>query len=173
VERKAANPYSTLARAFGYPAPGLLAAMMDGWVRLQDGRVKAAYRACIDRLQSLSMGEWEELYTRTLDLNPPAAPYVGYQMWGESYQRGSFLARMSRELREAGVDSDGELPDHVAPVLIYLASTPEPLPELVEVLDPALERMHKGLQSVDPGNPYLSLLEAVRAQCEALKKEDA
>ena len=53
----------------------------------------------------LSLGEWEELHTRTLDLNPPAAPYVGYQIWGDSYQRGAFLAKMNRALVEAGVDS--------------------------------------------------------------------
>ena len=34
----------------------------------------------------LPLGASEELHARTLDLNPPAAPYVGYQTWGESYR---------------------------------------------------------------------------------------
>ena len=60
------------------------------------------FSADIDRLP---LGAWEELHTRTLDLNPPAAPYVGYQTWGESYQRGAFLAKMNRALAETGMDT--------------------------------------------------------------------
>ena len=137
MEPTASTVTRLLADAFCYPAPGRLEALQAGLAALppgrRQGRLSLPSSSSIGRL---SLGEWEELHTRTLDLNPPAAPYVGFQIWGESYQRGAFLSKMNRALAEAGVDPDGELPDHLIPVLRYLAATPDPLPELVEVLGP-------------------------------------
>jgi nitrate reductase molybdenum cofactor assembly chaperone NarJ/NarW len=165
--------YVTLADAFCYPAPGRLAALQGGQAALPTGAGKDTYAAFVKGVARLSLGEWEELHTRTLDLNPPAAPYVGYQTWGESYQRGAFLAKMSRALAEAGVDADGELPDHLAPTLRYLAAAPDPLPEMIEVLGAAVGRMLSALRKAEPENPYVSLLQAVQVLCQGLKKEDA
>jgi nitrate reductase delta subunit len=71
------------------------------------------------------------------------------------------------------VDLDGELPDHLVPTLRYLATVPDPLPEMVEVLGPAVGRMLAALRKPEPDNPYVSLLQAVQAQCQGLKKEAA
>ena len=98
------DAYMTLADAFCYPAPGRLDALKQGLAAMPRGAGKDAYAAFLNGIDRLPLGEWEELHTRTLDLNPPAAPYVGYQMWGESYQRGAFLAKMNRALTEAGVE---------------------------------------------------------------------
>lgn len=165
--------YMTLAEAYCYPAPGRLKTLQRGATALPTGESKDAYATFLKSIEALSLGGWEELHTRTLDLNPPAAPYVGYQMWGESYQRGEFLARMNRALAETGVDADGELPDHLTPILRYLAATAEPLPELSEVLGTALERMTTALRKAEPDNPYVDLLQATRAVCYHLKKEAA
>jgi nitrate reductase molybdenum cofactor assembly chaperone NarJ/NarW len=162
---------AALAEAFGYPAPGRLDVLMGGLTALPGGAGQKAYAAFVRGVGRLSLGEWEELHTRTLDLNPPAAPYVGYQTWGEGYPRGAFLARMSRELLLAGVDAGGELPDHLAPVLRYLARTPEPLPELVGLCGPAVQRMLSSLRRAEPGNPYVKLLEAVSTTCQGLQSK--
>jgi len=37
----------------------------------------------------------EELYTRTFDLQAVCSPYVGYQLFGDSYKRGIFMARLN------------------------------------------------------------------------------
>ncbi len=163
-----ANEYTLLAEAFCYPFPGQSAALEEGLDTLKAGSGKESLAAFVHEIGRLSLGDWEELYTRTLDLNPPAAPYVGYQAWGDSYRRGAFLSKMNGELAEAGIDSQGELPDHLIPVLRYLSQAPKPLPELVEVLDLALERMAAGLREVDSGNPYLNLLEAARSLAKGL-----
>ncbi len=160
----AEGAFDLLADAFEYPAPGRLAELERKLSAWPDGSAKTAYRAFLEKIQTLPLGEWEELHTRTLDLNPPAAPYVGYQTWGENYARGAFLSAMGRELQVAGVDTGGELPDHLAPILRYLGRTAELLPELVQVLGPALERMTAGLRRVEPDNPYLDLLAAARFQ---------
>ncbi len=170
-----ANQYTLLAMAFRYPAPGRLAELQEGLKGLPEEAedVKGALQVFLGKVGRLSLGEWEELHTRTLDLNPLAAPYVGFQTWGETYLRGVFLSRMAQALAENGIDPEGELPDHLAPVLRYLGQAPEPLPELVEVLGPAVQRMKAVLGRADPGNPYLDLLEAAQAACKELKKEAA
>lgn len=114
------------------------------------------------QVEDLSLGEWEELYTRTLDLTPTTAPYVGFAVYGESYQRGELLAALVRAFRELGLDPGSELPDHLANVLRYLARVEEPLPELAEILPRALSEMHKTLKTLDAKNPYLLVLEAVQ-----------
>jgi nitrate reductase molybdenum cofactor assembly chaperone NarJ/NarW len=173
METQTGNIFALLAEAFCYPAPGHLAALEKGLETLPAGIQKQSLAAFVGKIRGLSLGEWEELYTRTLDLNPPAAPYVGFQTWGESYQRGAFLSKMNRELMETGIDTQGELPDHLIPVLRYLGQAPEPLPELVEVLDPAIQRITAGLRKADSDNPYLDLLEAAQSLCSGLKKEPA
>lgn len=167
--------YAILADAFAYPDPGRLALMRRGRDAAPPGPVKDGYAGFIRQIERLSLGEWEELHTRTLDLSPAVAPYVGYQMWGDSYQRGAFMSNLNRALIDTGVDPTGELPDHLTPILRYLAAVDDPLPELVEVLGPALERMASALRGAEPNNPYVSLLGATQALCQGLnkKKEEA
>lgn len=173
MENQTGNVYTLLAEAFCYPAPGHLADLESGLENLPAGSQKQSLAAFVKKIRRLSLGAWEELYTRTLDLNPPAAPYIGFQTWGESYQRGAFLSKMNRALIEAGIDTQGELPDHLIPVLRYLGQAPDPLPELVEVLDPAIQRITAGLRKADSDNPYLDLLAAAQSLCSGLKKEPA
>lgn len=158
--------FSVLAKAFEYPSPGYLETLEQQVQSLDDDRVKRLLQAFLAKIGRLSLAEWEVLYTETLDLSPSVAPYVGFQTWGESYQRGEFMARLSQVYREAQVDQQGELPDHLLPVLKYLAVEAQPLPELLEVLEPALERMVATLHKREPGNPYLDWFEACR---EALR----
>lgn len=153
--------YGFLSEAFRYPAPGRFESLKADWQSLPDSEAKNASKEFLKQIQPLTIEEWEELYTRTLDLSPATAPYVGYQIWGESYQRGNFLAGMNRALQSEGLDAGGELPDHLVPVLRYLERASPPLPELLENLEPALRRMHGTLRKAEPDNPYLTLLEAV------------
>jgi nitrate reductase delta subunit len=156
------NPstYSILAESFRYPAPGRLEELERG-LESFSGDARKGFAAFLKGIQKLSLSEWEELYTPTWDLNPVAAPYVGYQTWGENYQRGNFMANLNRELLAAGIDCDGELPDHLIPVLRYLAAAPAPLPELLEIWPAAIERIAAALKKADSGNPYVRLLESI------------
>ena len=170
------NTFFLLAEAFRYPAPGRRAALEEGFKNLpasEPAIQKEAMQAFLDKTGCLSLGEWEELHTRTLDLNPPAAPYVGFQIWGENYQRGVFLSGLNQELAEKNIDLEGELADHLIPVLRYLGQVEQPMPKLIEVLVPAIQRMRAVLFNADPGNPYLDLLEAAQMACKQLKKEAA
>lgn len=173
METAAVTSWEIVAEALCYPAPGRLDRLEVGLAQLPAGAVKTALAAFLQKIRRLSPGEWEELHTRTLDLNPPAAPYVGFQTWGESYQRGTFLSKLNRALLEARVDPAGELPDHLIPVLRYLGRVPAPLSELTAVFEPAVQRMLNRLRKADPPNPYIALLEAVQALGRTLPKEAA
>lgn len=128
---------------------------------MPDSAVKRAFTAFIKHIQLLSLGEWEELHTHTLDLNPSVAPYIGFQIWGESYKRGHFMALLNRVFRENNINPCGELPDHLIPVLRYLGSTDQPVPELIEILTPAVQKMQSALRKKESNNAYTHLLEAV------------
>ena len=166
-----ANPYEVLAAAFCYPDTGHIEFLSEGAEFLPAGAVRKAFLSFLQRIGGLPLSDWEELHTRTLDLNPPAAPYLGFQTWGESYQRGAFLAKMSREVVEGEIDAEGELPDHLIPVLRYLAQAESPLPELVEIFEPSVKRMAASLRQSDPANPYLHLLDGLHSLAKSLPKE--
>ncbi len=155
---------AALADAFRYPAPDRLAELQQGAAELAEtADVGGPFAAFLDEVSRLTLAEWEELHTRTLDLSPPVALYVGHAIWGESYKRGEFMASLKRAEDAAGVDPDGELPDHLMPVLRYLDVAAEPLPELLEAIGPALQRMRRDLEKAEPENPYVRLLDAIRA----------
>lgn len=157
--------YRLLAEALRYPAPGRIEMLEAGLMEMPGDGVRRAFSAFVERIQGLSLGEWEELHTRTLDLNPPAAPYLGFQMWGESYKRGNFMAHLNYQIKEMEIDTDGELPDHLIPVLRYLEAASSrgatPSTELLEVLAPAVGKMRKVLRKSEPDNPYVYLFDAI------------
>lgn len=155
--------YELLAKAFTYPSPGLLEELEAGLAGA--GRVpgRDGLSAFVKQIARLSLSEWEELCTRTLDLSPAAAPYVGFQVWGESYQRGEFMSKLNRLMYELDIDPEGELPDHIAPVLRYLGAADQPLPDLLENFEAALDRMIGTLREKDRRNPYILLFEAALA----------
>ena len=114
--------------------------------------------------KNLSLGEMEELYTRTFDLAALCSLYVtGYIFGDENFDRGTVMAKLSDRFSELGYDTAGELPDHLA-VLLRFASwlDDEALNELVVfcLLEPVSE-MIKQLNKDD--NPYFYLLSAVHA----------
>ena len=153
--------YYSLSEAFRYPFPGRLGVVSGVLDQISDEAIRKPYAVFLRKVKTLSQGEWEELFTRTLDLSPLTAPYLGFQTWGESYPRGNFMALMNRAQREYHIDTDGELPDHLVPVLRYLDVASSPLPELMEILEPAVGKILKALQKVEAENPYVDLLEAV------------
>ena len=156
-----------LSEAWRYPYPGQLEGLQAAAAQLPDQPGKKSLSAFLEQLAGLTFGEREELYTRSFDLSPLMAPYVGFHLWGESYQRGNFMASLNRALQTANVDLGGELPDHLSPILRYLGEAALPLPDLTDALPRALQSMQRTLQKADPHHPYLGLLEAVQQACEA------
>lgn len=158
--------YDILAEALRYPAPGRWAQLDQLKEKMPQGPVKVSYEKFLGQVKDLNLGDWEELYTRTLDLNPPAAPYIGYQNWGDSYQRGSFLSMLNRAMEAHQIDTEGELPDHLIPVLRLMERLEDPFPELHEVMEISTARIRDGLAQAEPRNPYVLLIDAIVLACQ-------
>lgn len=80
----------------------------------------------VEYLDSTSLPQAREHYTRAFDLSPLAVPYLSVYLFGaENPQRGQFMAGFSGAYAEAGHNCGGELPDHLAVVLAYAAVAPE------------------------------------------------
>jgi len=113
-------------------------------------------------LAALSQDEREELYTATFDMRPACVPYVGIHLFGEeNFKRGVFMAALNARYAAAGFDARGELPDHVAVLLRFIAETGEAeRRELIQccLLGP-LDTM---IAALAVENPYRGLLETVR-----------
>lgn len=151
---------TTLALAYQYPRPGSTKALGERAKDLPKSKAKELLERFLKATSELKLAEWEELYTRTFDLTPLAPPYIGYAVYGEDYRRGRLMAELSAAYAQLGIETAGELPDHLIPVLNYLSVAKEPLPELLQLLEPALHQIIRTLRALEPKNPYLLLLEA-------------
>jgi len=155
--------FEVVALAFRYPSLDTAAQLSTAVDTLDAGVVARHMRSFVDEVMELELGEWEELHTSTLDLSPLFVPYVGHVEWGENYRRGAFMADMNAEMRNAGIDLAGELPDHIEPVLRYLAVVDDPLDDLVEALPGTVATMHETLRKQAPQNPYCHVMAATVA----------
>lgn len=135
---------------------------------LLTGRPAAALDAFVSRAEKAGPHELEEAYSSTFDLDPACAPYVGHHLAGETPKRGIFMARLADAYREDGFEGGartGELPDHVAVVLRYLAAVPSGSRRkalLEDGLLPALDKMLAALP--DPESAYHPVLAALREE---------
>lgn len=154
------NSFDAIALAFRYPAPGSIEEVREAWVGLPPSGVRRSLMKFLGDIEKLDLNGWEELHTRTLDLAPIFAPYVGYVIWGDSYQRGEFMAAIKVAQDDVGIDRHGELPDHLDPVARYLAAAREPDPRLVELFPKAIDKMKRTLKAAEKGNPYRHILRA-------------
>ncbi len=108
-----------------------------------------------------SVNELQELFIQTFDLNPVCALELGWQLFGENYDRGAFLVRMRQELRRYGIAESQELPDHVTHALLLLGrmEPPRAADFATACVLPALEKMLAALRGKQ--NPYENVLQAV------------
>jgi len=157
-----------VALGFRYPTPFQLDELREAVAASLRGVVRGHMDAFLADVETMELGEWEELHTDTLDLSPTFVPYIGHVAWGENYRRGEFMADLKRDMGRCGVDLLGELPDHIEPVLRYLATTDAPLPDLLGVIGKSVSTMRSTLVRADPHNPYRHLLSAMSGVVEDL-----
>jgi nitrate reductase assembly molybdenum cofactor insertion protein NarJ len=72
-------------------------------------------------------------------------------------------------MKKHQIDLDGELPDHLRPILQYISISSSPLPELIEVLEKAIKAMRDSLKKTEKDNPYLLLFDAIRTESKSLQ----
>lgn len=109
--------------------------------------------------QGHDLRELQELYTRAFDLTPEGTLDLGWHLFGETYQRGQFLAMMRHHLQLHGLEEGGNLPDHL-PNLLDLGMRLE-RQDAMDLVDdcilPALEKILPAMKE----SPYLHVLQAL------------
>lgn len=158
-----------LAELFKYPrrvhGPGLHE------LAREVGGESAAAGAALDRfaraVTGLSLEAQQELYVRTFEMNPLCSLEVGWQLYGEHYERGAFLVRMRQTLRALELAESPELPDHLTHVLEMVGRMPDTQRNafVTDLLEPAMVKMNGSLAETD--NPYRHLLQAICNLIEA------
>ncbi|MBI2862426.1 MAG: nitrate reductase molybdenum cofactor assembly chaperone [Chloroflexi bacterium] len=174
------------AKMLGYPEPGLPEVVRECEALLLPGSEEAT--ALLSRfrrfVEGTPLGRQEEIYTGTFELDPACYPYVGYHLFGETYKRSVFLLELKERYRAQGFVIENELPDHLAVLLWFLATTEDAVlaREIIhEALLPALERMMGKAKSagyedgpVEPkesprrDHPYSGVLEALQLVLQRL-----
>lgn len=114
-------------------------------------------------IEKLNLEELQELYTPTFDLSPVCSPHVGFHLFGESYKRGSLMAKLREEFQHFGLQEGSEIPDHLSHILKYCAviigveQEHEVYEELLTlILFPAVEKMVDSF--AETTNPYKYLI---------------
>ena len=116
-----------------------------------------------EQIRNLSTEELQEMFIRTFDMNPVRSLDVGWHLFGENYDRGTFLVKMRQQLRRFGIAESRELPDHITHALAVLGRMPAGEAEefAVACVFPALEKMRAGFDDKKEANPFKDVLDAL------------
>ena len=119
-------------------------------------------RPFVSEVEKMDIADLEEYYTRTFDINPVSALEVGWHIYGEQYERGSFLVKMRELSRTLGVEESRELPDHLTHVLCLLGRMMQEDADqfVAKYLLPGLEKMLAGFAGKK--NVYVKVLITIR-----------
>lgn len=108
-----------------------------------------------------TLADMQELYTRIFEINPVCALEVGWQLFGERYERGTFIVKIRQTLRGLGLTESSELPDHLTHILQILDHLPAEEAGAFAGLFvvPAMEKMIAGFK--DKHGVYYDLLNGI------------
>jgi len=102
--------------------------------------------------KTTALWKWEEIYTRTFDVQAITTLDVGYTLFGDDYKRGELLVNLSKEHANAGNDCKTELADHLPNLfrLIAKLNNNEFKVDLVYlIIKPALKKIIAEFDSVN------------------------
>jgi nitrate reductase molybdenum cofactor assembly chaperone NarJ/NarW len=164
-----------LGKLLSYPGEDFLAAVEVCWNAASEIDPEAA--RCLNdfrsRLRGLSVEEAQELYVQTFDLNPICALEVGWQLYGDNYDRGNFLVKMRQELKRYGVPENVELPDHLCHLLPLIARMDSERARCFGTASviPALKKMLAAFEGKN--SPYENVLKALTRILESASSDAA
>ena len=112
-------------------------------------------------LEKTPLGQMEEIYARTFDLQAICYPYVGYYLFGEDHWRSLFMAGLKEHYNFFDFSAGQELPDHLSVMLRFLSQQNNGEREelISECILPALKKMVIGFEGKE--NPYTPVLQAL------------
>lgn len=167
----ASNPniHDLLAATLIYPNGGFEAtlARCEKAVATAEPELRAPLQDWIEHMRRLSPQEREEIYARTFDMSPKCTLELGWHVFGETYDRGTFLVWMRGQLRHFSLAESTDLPDHARHVLPVLGRMePEAADKFSRAcVQPAMETIRDGLKTMD--SPYELFIGAICAWLES------
>lgn len=174
--REISRLYTLMAEMLSYPQPGLQTKVRESMEILTAENMPGA-AAELEKFHAYCgdhpLGELEEIYSSTFDLNPLCSPYVGYYLFGDNHKRSEFLVRLKKDFGAFDFTVEGEMPDHIAVMLRFLALLEDEYPNhsfIRECLEPALGEMEKKAKD---GNPYSNVIRALSLIFTEELKNDA
>lgn len=134
-----------------------------GALKAADSPALASVKEFADFVNGISKEKLQELFTQTFDINPVAALEVGWHLFGERYERGTFIVKMRQTLKRLEIPESTELPDHLTHVLEALGRMESPEADEFAYLFviPALEKMLAAYKNKKTETPYQVVLEAI------------
>lgn len=106
-------------------------------------------------ITSKSKEKLQEKYTQTFDMNPSTCLDIGWHLYGEAYERGSFLVKLRNSLRDNNINESTELPDHLTHIFMLMECIDEEEQQEFsrEYTIPALKKILDGFDD-ESENPY-------------------
>lgn len=158
--------YVLFARVLDYPETS--AEVSNLVARLDDVCSEAAQ--CLRRFESglrgMTLGELQELYTSTFDMQPDRTTNLGCHLFGDDVRRNLFMAQLKDRMESRQIPLGCELPDHLSLILQLLAaeeSEDEARTLVADCLTPAITRILATFKDGAHSNPYAHALQALLA----------
>ena len=109
----------------------------------------------------------ENEYVRAFDFDPDCTLELGWHLFGESVERGGFLAEVRHDLERAGLTEAEGLPDHLANLLPLLArEDPVKAAALASRIAPAISLVRAAL--AERHNPYVQVIAVIETAVSAI-----
>jgi nitrate reductase molybdenum cofactor assembly chaperone NarJ/NarW len=126
----------------------------------------------LDHVEQMPLIELQQEYVATFDLRRRCALYLTYYAFGDTRKRGMALLNFKSAYRKAGLVLDeGELPDHLAVVLEFAATSDlEAGRRLLQQHRAGLELLNLSLH--DAGSPYAAAVAAVSATLPRIRGDE-
>jgi nitrate reductase molybdenum cofactor assembly chaperone len=114
--------YELLADLFLYPSDEVKSKILEvkSYIKENFPNLSDCMGGFTDVIQKISLSDWEEIYTRTFDVQAVTTLDVGYVLFGDDYKRGELLVNLNKEHKKAGNNCGTELADHLPNVLRLL-----------------------------------------------------
>jgi len=156
--------YEHLASLVSYPDAQLLPTLGDCIQALEQRAPDAAalLQDFRDAAQVLGQGALEEAYIQTFEMQADTALYIGHQLFGEDWRRGTFMACLKERYQVCRFSCGAELPDHVSVILRFLEveqSGPEKEELIGDCIAPALHKVLRAMEGKK--TPYGDVVRAV------------
>lgn len=116
---KSIEHYDLLASLFSYPEEKLRIDSEAAHRLLESKYISASkfFNEFYLFSKSISLIKWQEIFTRTFDVQAITTLDLGYVLFGDDYKRGELLVNLSKEHKNYNIDCGSELGDHLPNVL--------------------------------------------------------